>query len=54
MGFAFLESPGISTDNIDNDQDGLIDESRDYDKGNWEEDPYAGISDLNQFLEFII
>jgi hypothetical protein len=23
MGFAFLESPGISTDNIDNDEDGL-------------------------------
>jgi len=52
MGFAFLESPGISTDNIDNDEDGLKDENRDYDKGNWEEDPYAGISDLTQFLEF--
>ena len=52
MGFAYLESPGISTDNIDNDEDGLIDESRDYDKGNWEENPYAGISDLAQFLEF--
>jgi|TARA_B110000263_G_scaffold104545_1_gene91286 hypothetical protein len=52
MGFAFLESPGIKTDNIDNDDDGLVDESRSYDKGYWEEDPYAGISDLNQFLEF--
>ena len=33
MGFAFLESPGISSDNIDNDQDGLINESRDNDAG---------------------
>ena len=39
-------------ENIDNDEDGLIDESRGYDKGTWEEDPYAGISDLTQFLEF--
>ncbi len=28
-GYAFLESPGISDDNIDNDQDGLTDERRD-------------------------
>ncbi len=27
-GYAFLESPGISTDNIDNDEDGIIDERR--------------------------
>ena len=31
MGFAFLESPGISDDEIDNDQDGIIDEKRDND-----------------------
>ena len=29
FGFAFLESPGVATDGIDNDEDGLIDESRD-------------------------
>lgn len=29
MGCAFLESPGNSTDGIDNDEDGLIDEKRD-------------------------
>jgi hypothetical protein len=28
-GYAFLESPGISNDNIDNDHDGLTDERRD-------------------------
>ncbi|MGA9117887.1 MAG: hypothetical protein WB699_00850, partial [Bacteroidota bacterium] len=30
-GYAFLESPGISDDHIDNDQDGLTDERRDND-----------------------
>ncbi len=29
MAFAFLESPGIAYDDIDNDQDGIIDEKRD-------------------------
>ena len=52
MGFAFLESPGISIDNIDNDDDGIIDESRGYDKGSWDENPYGGISDIDKFLEF--
>lgn len=33
LGFAFLESPGISDDFIDNDNDGLIDEKRDNDAG---------------------
>ena len=33
MGWKFLESPGISTDNIDNDEDGLLDERRDNDAG---------------------
>lgn len=28
VGYAFLESPGISTDNRDNDEDGIIDEER--------------------------
>lgn len=31
-GYAFLESPGISDDNIDNDLDGLTDERRDNDE----------------------
>ncbi len=30
-GYAFLESPGISDDHIDNDHDGLVDERRDND-----------------------
>jgi len=29
MGFAYLESPGLGYDNIDNDEDGLVDERRD-------------------------
>jgi hypothetical protein len=33
MGWKFLESPGIQTDGIDNDNDGLIDEKRDNDAG---------------------
>ena len=51
MGFAFLESPGIESDNIDNDQDGLLNESRDNDAGSW----ICGggeIYDLTAFLNF--
>jgi hypothetical protein len=33
MGWKFLESPGIETDGIDNDLDGLTDERRDNDAG---------------------
>lgn len=33
IGWKFLESPGISDDGIDNDNDGLLDESRDNDAG---------------------
>jgi hypothetical protein len=51
MGFAYLESPGISWDFTDNDGDGLTDEKRDNDAvaliG-----PTEGITDLNAFLEF--
>ncbi len=35
MAWKFLESPGISNDGIDNDNDGLVDERRDNDAGNW-------------------
>ncbi|MBN2008163.1 hypothetical protein JW960_02320 [candidate division KSB1 bacterium] len=38
FGFAFLQSPGIATDGIDNDENGLIDESQENgidDDGDW-------------------
>lgn len=38
FGFAFLESPGLASDGIDNDQDGMIDESQTNgidDDGDW-------------------
>jgi hypothetical protein len=43
FGFAFLESPGISDDGFDNDDDGLVDERRDNERGNWienDDSPY--------------
>ncbi len=52
QGFAFLESPGISYDNYDNDDDGLVDEARDNDAGAFLDDPYGGIVDLQKFLSF--
>ena len=46
-GYAFLESPGISDDNIDNDLDGLTDERRDNDAKVFitrpEDDPFLRI-----------
>lgn len=51
LGFAYLESPGVPDDFIDNDGDGLTDEKRD-------NEPiamvgaYDGIDDLAKFLEF--
>jgi len=51
MGFAYLESPGLAYDLIDNDLDGIIDEKRD-------NDPIAvvgptdGITDVNAFLDY--
>jgi hypothetical protein len=39
-GYAFLESPGISDDNIDNDQDGLTDEKRDNNASVFITDPF--------------
>lgn len=35
LGFAFLESPGIDSDGLDNDEDDLTDESRDNGRGVW-------------------
>ncbi len=38
-GYAFLESPGIDYDNIDNDHDGMIDETRDDPAETWPKYP---------------
>jgi len=51
MGFAYLESPGVPNDFIDNDDDGLLNEKRDNDPvaivG-----PLATIDNLEKFLDF--
>ena len=49
LGMAFLESPGISNDGIDNDDDGLTDEKRD-NQAIEIIGPTDGISDLDKFL----
>lgn len=49
MGFAYLESPGLAYDNLDNDQDGLTDEKRD-NIATRIVGPTEGITDLNKFL----
>jgi len=51
MGFAYLESPGLAYDGIDNDDDGIIDEKRDNVAGAFV-GPYDGIDDISKFLEF--
>ncbi|MBL7093757.1 hypothetical protein ISS22_07270 [candidate division KSB1 bacterium] len=51
QGFAFLESPGISNDEKDNDDDGLLDEKRDNPAG-IKIGATAGIDDLTKFLSF--
>ncbi|KAA3616465.1 MAG: hypothetical protein DWQ05_12090 [Calditrichaeota bacterium] len=51
MGFAYLESPGLGFDEIDNDGDGLLDERRDNEAVR-KVGPMEGIADLNKFLEF--
>jgi len=45
VGYAFLESPGNSTDGIDNDEDGMVDESRD--NGIDDDHDWVPFSDLN-------
>ena len=51
MGFAYLESPGLAYDYVDNDNDGLTDEKRDNEPvgiiG-----PTDGITDITAFLDF--
>jgi len=51
MGFAYLESPGLAYDGVDNDEDGLLDEKRDNAAGSMI-GATDGISDLNAFLEY--
>jgi len=51
MGFAYLESPGIPYDDIDNDQDGLLNEQRD-NVATALVGPTEGIDDLDKFLAF--
>ncbi|GAB4334559.1 MAG: hypothetical protein Kow0037_13350 [Calditrichia bacterium] len=51
-GFAFLESPGIQDDGMDNDEDGIIDESRDSGPGVWLDTYPYGISDPAKYQEY--
>ena len=51
MGFAYLESPGLAYDNIDNDGDGLVDEKRDV-EATAIVGATDGITDLSAFLEY--
>ncbi len=51
VGFAFLESPGISSDGIDNDNDGLTDEARD-NVATQIIGPTDGITNLSNFMAF--
>lgn len=50
MGFAYLESPGLPYDGIDNDGDGLLDEKRD-NQATQLIGATDGINDLTKFLE---
>ncbi len=55
-GIAYLESPGIPWDSRDNDRDGIINEKRDNDAGEWTENPLEGPDgtqiDRNKFESF--
>lgn len=51
-GFAFLESPGIIYDNRDNDGDGLLNESRINDAGEWLSQYPYGIQDVDAFRTY--
>ena len=51
MGFAYLESPGVPYDNIDNDKDGLLNEKRDNIAVS-KVGPTDGIENLQNFLSF--
>lgn len=51
MGFAYLESPGLPFDNLDNDGDGLLDEKRD-NAATAVIGPTDGIADLAKYLAY--
>jgi len=51
-GFAFLESPGIQDDGIDNDDDGLIDENRESGAGVWLSAYPYGVDDPAKFFTY--
>lgn len=51
MGIAFLESPGVDSDLIDNDQDGVIDERRDNLAGAFVS-PMTGVHNLTNWNRF--
>lgn len=51
-GFAFLESPGITYDDRDNDRDGLLNESRVNDAGEWLVQYPYGVFDVDAFKNF--
>ncbi len=51
MGFAYLESPGLAYDDIDNDNDGILNEKRD-NVATTKVGPTDGIYDINKFLSF--
>ena len=51
LGVAYLESPGLPYDGIDNDNDGLLDEKRD-NEATQIIGPYDGIHDLDAFKAF--
>ncbi|MCD6206320.1 MAG: hypothetical protein J7L22_11750 [Candidatus Marinimicrobia bacterium] len=51
LGFAYLESPGLPYNGIDDDEDGLTDEARDNEAKNLL-GPTEGITDLQKFLDF--
>jgi len=52
LGFAFLETPGNAGDGLDNDDDGLIDESRDSSPGVWLDAYPYGVDDVQKFEYF--
>ncbi|MBU0473726.1 MAG: hypothetical protein KKF62_06140 [Bacteroidetes bacterium] len=51
LGFAYLESPGLPYDNLDNDKDGLLNEKRDNVAVN-KIGPTDGIENLSDFMKY--
>ncbi|MBI1938335.1 MAG: hypothetical protein HYS25_09420 [Ignavibacteriales bacterium] len=51
LGFAFLESPGLPFDGVDNDNDGIVDEKRD-NSAAAKVGATSGITDVDKFLSY--